>query len=113
MNREDLFSEIRLSSLSQHEVGILAESMLGGHLLYSFWDKLSVESQGNPLFVVEFLRMLMSEGSLIEENGQWRPLTDRIFVPSKVKDVILQRASALKLKQRRILEYSLGYRRKI
>ncbi len=83
---------------------MLAESMLGGVIQNSFLEKLSAESQGNPLFVVESLRTLMSEGSLIQDNGLWCPSTGKLTIPLKVKDVILQRVSGLKLKHRKILD---------
>ena len=104
MGREDLYREINLPSLNAFEVGLLASSMLGGQIQPTFLEKLSVESHGNALFVVESLRTLVNEGSLIEENGEWRPSTDRIRIPSKVKDIILQRVSGLKLKHRKILD---------
>ena len=104
MNREDLYTEMKLPSLDETDVGMMAASMLGGHLQAGFLQKLSAESHGNPLFIVESLRMLINEGSLIEENGQWRPLTDRLTIPAKVRDIILQRVGSLKLKQRKILD---------
>ena len=104
MGREDLYREIKLPSLNSFEVGLLASSMLGGQIQPTFLDKLSFESHGNALFVVESLRTLMNEGSLIQENGEWRPSTDRMVIPSKVKDIILQRVTSLKLKHRKILD---------
>ena len=104
MGREDLYREIKLPSLNAYEVGLLASSMLGGQIQPSFLENLSTESHGNALFVVESLRTLMSEGCLIQENGEWRPSTDKLRIPSKVKDLILQRVSGLKLKQRKILD---------
>jgi tetratricopeptide (TPR) repeat protein len=104
MGREDLYREIKLPSLNAYEVGLLASSMLGGQIQPSFLENLSTESHGNALFVVESLRTLMSEGCLIQENGEWHPSTDRLRIPSKVKDLILQRVSGLKLKQRKILD---------
>jgi tetratricopeptide (TPR) repeat protein len=104
MGREDLYQEIKLPSLSSHEVGLLASSMLGGQIQPTFLENLSIESHGNALFIVESLRTLMSEGCLIQENGEWRPSSERLKIPSKVKDLILQRISGLKLKQRKILD---------
>ena len=103
MGREDLYQEIKLPSLNVFEVGLLASSMLGGQIQPTFLKKLSIESHGCS-FVVESLRTLVNEGSLIEEKGEWRPSTDRIRIPSKVKDIILQRVSGLKLKHRKILD---------
>jgi predicted ATPase len=104
MKREDLYEKIDLVNLNESEVGMLAKSILGGSLQSSFLERLSKESHGNPLFIVESLRMLINEGDLIKENDLWRPSTDKIAIPSKVKDVILQRLSNLRLKQRRILD---------
>ena len=104
MGRDDLYEELKLSGLNQVEIGKLATSMLGGNLQNEFLKKLSTESQGNPLFIVESLRMLINEGVLIRQGSQWRPTNDRIIVPSKVKDIILQRLTPLKLEQRKILD---------
>ena len=104
MGREDLYREIKLPNLNAQEVGLLVSNMLGGHIQPAFLENLSVESHGNALFVVESLRTLMSEGCLIQENGEWHPTVDRLRIPSKVKDLILQRVSGLKLKQRKILD---------
>jgi tetratricopeptide (TPR) repeat protein len=104
MGREDLYQEIKLPSLNTHEVGLLASSMLGGQIQPAFLENLSIESHGNALFIVESLRTLMCEGCLIQENGEWRPSSERLNIPLKVKDLILERVSGLKLKQRKILD---------
>ena len=72
MSREDLFSEIKLSNLDQALVGEIAENMIGGNIDPGLAVKLSQESRGNALFVVESLRMLSERGSLYQENDKWR-----------------------------------------
>jgi tetratricopeptide (TPR) repeat protein len=104
MGREGLIREIKLSGLSQSAIAKVAESMLGGSLNKAFAEKLSKESQGNPLFVVESLRMMYGQGSLLQENGQWRLIEGSMGVPDKVRDVIMRRLSALVPNQRRILD---------
>ena len=104
MRREDIFSEIKLSNLNQTEVSKIAESMIGGHLQEEFAEKLARESRGNALFVVESLRMLFEQKSLIQEKNQWRLSVHQLDIPSKVKDIILHRLSMLKHDQRRILD---------
>jgi tetratricopeptide (TPR) repeat protein len=103
MAREGLFAEIKLQNLHKDSVGKIAENMLGGSLDPNFVSRLLEESHGNPLFVVEALRMIYSQGGLLREHDQWC-LTDRsIGIPEKVKDVIMRRIDLLKPNQRRIM----------
>jgi tetratricopeptide (TPR) repeat protein len=104
MAREELFTEIKLQNLNTVNVGRIAENMLGGSLDSEFVERLSEESQGNPLFVVEALRTMYGQGSLVQEHGQWRLTDESIGIPAKVKDVIMRRLDALKPNQRRILD---------
>ena len=104
MRREDLFTEIKLSNLIPTDVLKIAESMVAGTVNLALADKLSKESQGNALFVVESLRMLAERKSLVQENNQWRLAVDELGIPSKIKDIILRRLAILKYNQRRVLD---------
>lgn len=104
MGREGLFKEMKLANLSQDGVRGIAESMLGGKVNLEFIGRLSEESRGNPLFVVEFLRMLSEQGTLVREEDQWRLSVEKLGMPSKVKEVIMRRIGALKPDQRRVLD---------
>jgi tetratricopeptide (TPR) repeat protein/AAA+ ATPase superfamily predicted ATPase len=104
MSREDLHIEIRLSCLSEPEVAQLAESMMSGSVDRDLIEKLAKESQGNPLFAVESLRLLSESGNLVQENDKWRLSGDKVGIPNKVKDVILRRLDFLNSTQRRILD---------
>jgi hypothetical protein len=104
MRREELFTEIKLSSLSQACISKMVESMMGASLQQELADKLSAESRGNPLFVVESLRMLHERKSLVQENNEWRLAVDELGIPNKIRDVILRRLACLKYAQRRVLD---------
>jgi len=104
MGRENLFKEIKLPSLNRTDVSLLAENMVGGRVQSEFAEKLVAESQGNPLFVVESLRMLSEKGGLVLENNRWRLAIDELGIPTKIKDIILRRVGALKPNQRKILD---------
>ena len=101
MGREDLFKEIKLGDLNQNDVGRVAESMLGGCVDIEFIEKLAKESRGNPLFIIESLKLLSEHGSLIHEHNQWRVSIEKLDIPTKVKDIILRRVSALKSDEQR------------
>ena len=67
-------------------------------------EKIAVESQGNPLFIVESLRMLLDDGELCLEAGRWRLSVDNLGVPRKVREVFLRRLNALNREERRTLD---------
>jgi tetratricopeptide (TPR) repeat protein len=104
MKREDLYTEIKLTSLDQTNVSKIVENMIGGKVQPAFSAKLAEESRGNALFVVESLRMLSERGNLFQENNQWRLSVESLGIPEKFKDIILSRISVLKFSQRRVLD---------
>ncbi len=104
MGREDLYREVKLSSLSHDDVRRIAENMLGGLVLSDFGEKLAADTMGNPLFVVESLRMMHQQGRLTKTNGKWSLRVDNFEIPKKVKDVMLRRLESLKSDQRLILD---------
>jgi hypothetical protein len=104
MSRENLYKEIKLSSLRRQDISLLAENMVGGRIQTELAEKLTDESQGNPLFIVEALKMLSEKGSIVQENDRWRLSTGEIGIPAKIKDIVLRRVDALKPNQRKILD---------
>jgi predicted ATPase len=104
MSRESLFREIQLVNFDQDGVRRIAESMLGGKVDQKLVEKLLNESQGNPLFIVEFLRMLSERKNLIREKGQWEHSIEKLGTPSKVRQIIMRRIEALRSDQRRVLD---------
>ena len=104
MKREDIFTEINLPNLRQPDVLKMAENMIGGSLNEELTEKLIAESRGNPLFIVESLRMLSERRSIVQEEGKWRLAVNKFGIPSKIKDIILRRLSILKYPQRRLLD---------
>jgi tetratricopeptide (TPR) repeat protein len=104
MGRDAIFNEVKLSNLSSRNVEKIAESMLNGRVDPELVEKLASESHGNPLFVVETLRMLHQKGDLSRKDDRWSLCVDNFEVPRKVRDVILRRLETLKHYQRKILD---------
>lgn len=104
MGREDLYNEVKLPNLSLPNTEKVAESLLRSPVDKALLAKIFGESQGNPLFIIESLRMLFENESLIQDNGIWRLTTSKLGIPTKVRDIILRRLSVLQPNQRRILE---------
>jgi tetratricopeptide (TPR) repeat protein len=113
MKREGLLKEIQLANLNQEQVREIAESMLRGKVDPKLVERIMKESRGNPLFAVEFLRMLFEQGNLIREKDQWQLPVEQIGLPSKVKGVIMQRIGTLKQGQRRVLDVASVIGKKI
>ena len=104
MRRDDISEEIKLTNLAQPQIATVAESMLEGKPSKELVDKLSAESLGNPLFIVESLRMLFEQGNLFRQESEWSLSVEVLGVPIKVREIILRRIGLLKSEQRRILD---------
>ncbi|HTY75282.1 MAG TPA: AAA family ATPase, partial [Candidatus Nanoarchaeia archaeon] len=104
MGREELFHEIRLKNLNQDEVQRIANDMLGSPIDNALEEKLFSETRGNPLFIVESLRMLREQNGIIKRNDEWTLKAPSSELPYKVKQVILRRIDSLNINQRQILE---------
>jgi predicted ATPase len=103
MGREDLFAEIKLTKLSQSNIGKLAEDMLGGKVDENFIGKLMIDSGGNPLFVVESIRMMYEHGKLAKLENYWCPTVATIEIPNKFFDIMKRRFNFLNQCQKRTL----------
>jgi tetratricopeptide (TPR) repeat protein len=104
MGRDDLYKEVALRGLNVANVGRIVENMLNGSAQPEFVKAMAADSNGNPLFVVESLRMLNQQGTIEKKNGRWCICVESIEIPRKFKEVILQRLQTLTPDQRKILE---------
>lgn len=108
MSRENLFEKVDLQRLDIDMTGDIVESALedaelGGELIVKVHD----ETEGNPLFVLEMIKLLVEENLIVQnKDDKWKLSTDidELKVPSKVYDVIKRRLNRLKMEQRDIME---------
>lgn len=109
MNREGLFEEIELKRLGRAAVDeVIADSLGETDIEDDFTENVFEESEGNPYFLLEIIRMLVEEEHLIKENGIWREVGDveEARIPSRVYDVVSRRLDRLISEQRDLLECS-------
>ena len=104
MARDSLFSEIRLQNLNQNDITEIVESMLEGKAHATLIDRLTRDSQGLPLFVVESTRALFEQQKIKKEDELWKLAVEDFTVPTKIKDIIHRRIDQFKPPQRRILD---------
>jgi len=106
MNREDLLTKMELNRLNRNDFPELLRSIFGSSLGKEFEEKLYEETEGNPLFALETLNMLVDEGYLAEKEGRWIPTApiEKIGIPSKVHEVITRRIARLGREERKLLD---------
>jgi pimeloyl-ACP methyl ester carboxylesterase len=105
MSRDNLFQKIELKRLNQINYFDFILSMLGVEL--SDLAKLVYkETEGNPFFAIETLRLLMQQKVLTKEDAHWKlsKNIEEVEIPPRVYDVVVRRINALKDEERDILD---------
>jgi eukaryotic-like serine/threonine-protein kinase len=91
---------LSLGGLARDDVPQLIEQISGTHPAEAVSDAIYGETEGNPLFVVEVVRLLVAEGTL-DDVGEGR--LRRVTLPAGVREVIDRRLRRLSEDSRRIL----------
>jgi len=105
MSREDLLTKMELGRLERNDFPELLRSIFRSSIDNEFVEKLYDETEGNPLFVIETLNLLVDEGFLSEKKGQWilTTTTEKMGIPSKIHGVITRRVTRLGREERKLL----------
>jgi predicted ATPase len=111
MSREDLLTKMELKRLKRDDFPEFLRSIFRTSIGEEFVEKLYEETEGNPLFGIETLNLLVEKGFLSEREGGWTlaaPL-EKIGIPSKVQEVIAQRIARLEREERKLLDLAAVY----
>ncbi len=97
LDRERLAQECSLERLSRTEVAAMLHAMLEvkQEIDADLLDTLYTRSKGNPFFVEELLKSLMTTGGLVCVNETWKRTTHRAPVPRSVQEAVQQRTMYL------------------
>ena len=113
--REGNCEQITLSRLSRESCSLLIDKSLSPALFTEeFYDNIFVETNGNPLFVLETLKLMRESGGIFFKNGAWQNKQNdlEISVPNRVEDILIRRISGLTDEERETLQIAAvqGYK---
>jgi predicted ATPase len=106
MSREDLLIKMELNRLKRNDFPELLTSMFHSLTDENFVEKIYKETEGNPLFALETLNLLVEEGFLSERDDRWALAApfEKVGIPTKVHEVIAQRIARLGREERKLLD---------
>jgi class 3 adenylate cyclase/tetratricopeptide (TPR) repeat protein len=98
---------ISLGPLSPDAMGRIVENTLGsGEVADEIRARILEAADGNPLFVEQMLSMLIDDGTLVLEDGRWRPtsqLSDAA-VPPTIQALLTARIEQLEREDRAVVD---------
>jgi predicted ATPase len=108
---DNLCDTIKLGYLSKAHIQSFLDAYLGQHDLdAAFAAYLFDLTEGNPLFVTEYVKLLQEIGKLAQTDGAWRlqgSITDKDMpIPTSVEKVIEKRVERLKEELQKTLKYA-------
>jgi tetratricopeptide (TPR) repeat protein len=107
MKNEGLYDEMSLNRLDANDTrGVIYSIFTEAEFPESFIELVYDESEGNPLFIIEMLKLLSKMEVLTRAEHGWKlsSKVSRIEVPSKVNDVIMNRLDSMSREERNIVE---------
>jgi len=99
LNREGQLQRVSLSGHTQSDVARLIEVTAGVSPPENFVEAVHTQTEGNPLFITEVVRLLMQEGDLTAYSGA----TWTVRIPEGVREVIGRRLNGLSQEANEIL----------
>jgi predicted ATPase len=109
MDREGLYEEVELERLPRESLDEVLSSMLGDiDFDDDVKDRIYRETEGNPLFIIELVKLLVEEQIIKTYDGTWKLEQDlgEVDIPSKIYGVIARRLNRVKEEDRKVLEYA-------
>ena len=105
LRRAGLAEEVRLIRLGQEDIAELVNGLLGSETPGDLLTLLHARAGGTPLYIEALVRALIEAGHLRHYDGGWVLETNLVpFLPSSVKDIILERLEHLNATERRVLD---------
>src|SRR5262245_53439782 len=102
-------TDIRLAALSANETRMFVDGLFGSLHQPAFAqlrDLIVARAGGNPLFVEEMVRSLVSKGMLVQQAGRWMVSAgvETVTLPPTLHGLLLSRVDRLPADTRRVLQ---------
>ena len=99
-------TSIFLEPLTDAETDRLVRNLLGSGVADEILRRIRRAAGGNPLFLEELVALLLEEGLLRIDDGQWRPAPDlqELPVPASIQVLLASRLDLLGRDERQVLE---------
>jgi class 3 adenylate cyclase len=100
-------TSVVLGPLNQDEVSRLVANLLGGTAASPSVERRIMEAaEGNPLFVEEFLAMLLEDGLVRRVGDEWIGMADlaTIATPGSIRALLAARLDRLPIREREVLQ---------
>ena len=107
MGKEQLYEEISLQRLDEKATRSVISSVFPQlRVPENFADAIYHDTEGNPLFILELLKLVRDQGVVHQENGEWRLTRDiaEVSIPSRVNEVIMNRLRSLNREEKNLVE---------
>jgi len=107
MEREGLFETLELQRLPVSDTAKALISLLrGGEVSEELVRRIHESTEGNPLFLVELVKLMLEEGLLQRDSGGWsaRGKFHEIDIPRRVQAIIQRRLGRLGNAERQALD---------
>jgi class 3 adenylate cyclase/MoxR-like ATPase len=96
---------INLTPLSEEATGQLLAALLDQALLPAHTQHmLLTRAEGNPLYALEYVRMLRDRGMLVRDDSGWRLVAEPSGLPESVQGIIASRLDTLTDDERRLVQ---------
>ena len=103
---DNLMTSVELDRLGATEVAQLVHAAFDpGEIPLELVDRIARETDGNPMYIVELLRLLVQEGAVYNEDGSWKAREVCVTcIPERVSEVVRMRLAHLGPEQREVLD---------
>ena len=103
---ENLLASTELGRLDEKATAEMVRAVLEpSELPDDFLAHVHRETDGNPMYVLELLRLYEQEGAILQEEGRWRAReVCTTCAPARINEVVLRRLGRLRPDQRNLLD---------
>ena len=107
MEKERLYEKITLERLDKEKTqSVISSVFQESDFPEGFTNLIYEETEGNPLFILEVLKLLRDEGMISQEDGRWNLSgnVSNVAIPGRVSDVIINRLRSLSREERNLVD---------